>query len=216
VSRGIPAAAALCCALAACAPTGGGGGHHDQRFTGAEKWARIFDDPERDAWQKPDEVIRTLKLPADATVADIGAGTGYFAVRLARAVPKGRVFAVDAEPDMVRYLGERAQREGLANLIPVQAGPDDPKLPALVDVVLVVNTYHHIAGRVEYFRRLRASLKPGGRVAIIDYRPDAPTGPPPAMRISSAVVTDELVRAGYVLVGSHSMLPSQYFLVFAG
>ena len=209
----IRAAAALCLALIACAPTGG---HHDHRFTDAEKWARIFDDPEREAWQKPDEVIRTLRLPADATVADIGAGTGYFAVRLARAVPKGRVFAVDAEPDMVRYLGERAKREGLANLVPVQAGPDDPKLPAPVDVVLLVNTYHHIPARVEYFRRLRASLKQEGRVAIVDYRPDAPMGPPRAARVPSSAVTEELLRAGYVLVGSHSVLPHQYFLVFAG
>ena len=200
-------------ALAACAPAGD---HHGHAFSDAERWARTFDDPEREAWQKPDEVVHTLRLPADATVADIGAGTGYFAVRLARAVPKGRVFAVDAEPDMVRYLGERAKREGLANLVPVQAGPDDPKLPALVDVALLVNTYHHIPARVEYFRRLRASLKPGGRVAIIDYRPDAPMGPPAAMRIPSTVVTEELVRAGYVLVGSHSILPNQYFIVFAG
>jgi SAM-dependent methyltransferase len=212
VSWRIRAAAALCLALTACAPTGG---HHDHRFTDAEKWARIFDDPEREAWQKPDEVIRTLRLPPDATVADVGAGTGYFAVRLARAVPKGRVFAVDAEPDMVRYLGERAKREGLANLVPVQAGPDDPKLPAPVDVVLLVNTYHHIPARVEYFRRLRASLKPGGRVAIIDYRPEAPMGPPPATRVPFGVVAEELGRAGYVLVGSHTLLPYQYFLVFA-
>jgi SAM-dependent methyltransferase len=201
-------------ALAACAPADGDRHHHG--FSDVEKWARIFDDPGREAWQKPDEVVRTLRLPADATVADIGAGTGYFAVRLARAVPKGRVFAVDAEPDMVRYLGERAKREGLANLVPVQAAPDDARLPAAADVVLLVNTYHHIPGRVEYFRRLRASLKPGGRVAIIDYRPDAPTGPPPAMRVASTVVAGDLARAGYVLVGNHAMLPHQYFLVFAG
>lgn len=208
------AIAALCAALAACAPDGGH--HRDHGFAGAERWARIFDDPERQAWQKPDEVIRTLRLPADAAVADLGAGTGYFAVRLARAVPKGRVFAVDAEPDMIRYLGERARRDGLANLEPVQAAPDDARLPAPVDVVLMVNTYHHIPARVEYFRRLRASLRPGGRVAIVDYRPDAPAGPPPALRVPSTVVTAELARAGYVLVGSHAMLPYQYFLVFAG
>lgn len=208
------AIAALGVALAACAADGGH--HRGHGFDGAEHWARIFDDPEREAWQKPDEVIRTLKLSTDATVADVGAGTGYFAVRLARAVPKGRVFAVDAEPDMVRYLGERVRREGLANLVPVQAAPDDARLPAPVDVVLMVNTYHHVPDRVEYFRRLRASLRPGGRVAIVDYRPDAPAGPPPAMRVPSTVVTAELVRAGYVLVGSHAMLPYQYFLVFAG
>ena len=176
------AAAALSLSLAACVPPGGP--HDDHSFGDAEKWARIFDDPERDAWQKPDEVVRTLRPPPDATVADIGAGTGYFAVRLARAVPKGRVFAVDSEPDMVRYLRERAQREGLANVIPVQGTADDPRLPVPVDLVLVVNTYHHIPWRVEYFRWLRYSLRPGARLAIIDYRPDAPTGPPPAMRLA--------------------------------
>jgi len=207
------AIAALCAALVACAPEGGH--HRDHSFAGAERWARIFDDPERDAWQKPDEVIRTLRLAADATVADIGAGTGYFAVRLARAVPKGRVYAVDVEPDMVRYLGERARREGLANLVAVQAVPDDARLPAAIDVVLLVDSYHHIPARVEYFRRLRASLKPGGRVAIVDFRPEAPMGPPPAARVPSATVTEELARAGYVLVGNHSLLPYQYFLVFA-
>jgi len=207
-------AAALCLALAACAATDGG--HQDHGFSDAEKWARIFDDPEREAWQKPDEVVRTLRPPADATVADIGAGTGYFAVRLARAVPKGKVFAVDVAPDMVRYLAERTKREGLANLTPVQATPSNPKLPAPVDIVLLVNTYHHIPWRVEYFRHLRASLKPGGRVAIIDFRPESPIGPPPRDRVSSAVVIEELARAGYVVVGSHSMLPNQYFLVFAG
>jgi SAM-dependent methyltransferase len=213
VFRRIRATAALCAALAACAPMGCG--HHDHSFADAEKWARIFDDPERETWQKPDEVIRTLRLPADATVADIGAGTGYFAVRLARAVPRGRVFAVDAEPDMVRYLGERAKREGVANLVPVQAAPDDPRLPAPVDLVLLVNTYHHIPARVEYFRRLRASLKPGGRVAIIDYRPEAPMGPPPATRVPYGVVADDLMRAGYVVLENYSLLPHQYFLVFA-
>jgi SAM-dependent methyltransferase len=100
--------------------------------------------------------------------------------------------------------------------VAVQAGRDDPKLPGAVDVVLLVNTYHHVPGRVEYFRRLRGSLKPGGRLAIIDYRPEAPMGPPPAMRVASTTVTEELARAGYVLVGSHGMLPHQYFLVFAG
>lgn len=86
---------------------------HRHAFSDAERWARIFEDPARDAWQKPDEVVQALRLAPDAVVADIGAGTGYFAARLARAVPNGRVFAVDIEPDMVRYLTERARREKL-------------------------------------------------------------------------------------------------------
>src|SRR5574341_633558 len=90
--------------------------HAQHRFGGAEKWAQVLDDPARDAWQKPHEVLQALKLAPDASVADIGSGTGYFAVRLAHRVPNGRVYGVDAEPDMVRYLAERAKREGLANL----------------------------------------------------------------------------------------------------
>ena len=187
---------------------------HQHRFSGAEKWAKIFDDPARDAWQKPDEVIRALALDPTARVADIGSGTGYFAVRLARAVPKGRVVGVDAEPDMVRYLAERAKREGLANLTAVRAGKDGPGLKEPVDLVLLVDTYHHVPNRERYFSALKKSLKPGGRLAIIDFKLDAPVGPPPAARISPEQVRKELSRAGYQLVQEHGFLPNQYFLVF--
>ncbi|AKJ08207.1 Methyltransferase type 11 [Archangium gephyra] len=132
------------------------------RFENAEEWAKRFEEPERDAWQKPDEVVKALSLPADAKVADIGAGTGYFAVRLARAVPQGRVYGVDIEPDMVRYMGERAKRENLGNLEAVLGEPGDAKLPEPVDVALVVDTYHHIGDRVVYLKRLGEKLRPGG------------------------------------------------------
>ena len=190
-------------------------GHHEHRFQDAERWTRVFDDPARDAWQKPDEVIRTLALASDALVADIGSGTGYFAVRLARAVPKGHVYGADVEPDMVRYLAERGRREGLATLTSVAATPGDPALPRPVDLALVVNTYHHIAERPAYFDRLRQSLRPGGRVAIIDFLPDAPAGPPRHARIPAAVVKEEMGRAGYGLASEHTFLPHQYFVVFA-
>src|SRR5512140_137700 len=142
---------------------------HDHSFAGAEHWAKVFDDPARDAWQKPHEVVQALQLAPDAAVADIGAGTGYFAVRLAHMTPKGRVYAVDIEPDMVKYLGERAQKSGLSNLTPVLAKPDDPQLPSKVDLALMVDVYHHIGAREAYFRKLATMLKPGGTVAIIDF-----------------------------------------------
>jgi cyclopropane fatty-acyl-phospholipid synthase-like methyltransferase len=189
--------------------------HFHRRFDGAAKWSQVFDDPARDAWQKPAEVIRALALPAQAAVADIGSGTGYFAMRLARAVPGGRVYGADLEPGMVRFLNERARKEGLSNLASHLAGEDDPKLPAPVDLVLVVDTYHHIAGRAEYFGRLKAALKPGGQVAIVDFRLDSPTGPPARHRIASETVREEMARAGYALAASHDFLPNQYFLVFA-
>lgn len=187
---------------------------HEHRFSGAERWARVFDDPARDRWQKPDEVVAALALAPDATVADIGAGTGYFAVRLARAVPKGRVYAVDIEPDMVRYLGERAKRESLPNVRPVLGKPDDPSLPEPVDRVLIVDTYHHISDRVAYFGRLRERLKPGGAVAIVDFTLESPVGPPRSARVAADVVRVEMQRAGYALAAAHDFLPHQYFLVF--
>jgi predicted methyltransferase len=188
---------------------------HRHSFGDAEKWAHVFDDPERDAWQKPHEVIRALALKPDAAVADLGAGTGYFAARLANMLPKGTVYAVDIEPGMVKYLGERAQREKLANLKPVSGTPGDPRLPAKVDLVLLVDVYHHIEARERYFRALAASLKPGGRVAVIDFRLDSPSGPPKSARIAPERVKAELASAGYALAEEHGFLPRQYFLVFS-
>jgi predicted methyltransferase len=187
---------------------------HQHSFGDAEKWAHVFDDPKRDAWQKPHEVIRALELKPDAVIADIGSGTGYFSARLANMVPGGRVYGVDTEPDMVRYLAERAKREGLKNIAPVKGAPDDPRLPEKVDLVLLVDVYHHVEDRGRYFRRLAGSLKPGGRIAVIDFRMDAPNGPPKSARIAPERVKAELKSAGYVLAGEHEFLPNQYFLVF--
>ena len=187
---------------------------HEHSFGGAEKWARIFDDPQRDAWQKPHEVIQALALKPDAVVADIGSGTGYFSVRFAHMVPKGRVYGVDTEPDMVKYLAERAKREGLNNITAVAGTPDDPRLPEKADLILMVDVFHHIENREQYFRKLRDSLKPGGRIAIIDFRMDSPDGPPKSARITPDRVKAELKDAGYALAQEHAFLPNQYFLVF--
>jgi SAM-dependent methyltransferase len=187
---------------------------HEHRFSGAEHWAKVFDDPARDEWQKPHEVIAALSLAPDAAVADIGSGTGYFAVRLAHFVPKGRVYGVDTERDMVAYLRERAKREGLANIVSVAGRPDDARLPAKVDLVLMVDVYHHISDRERYFAKLRGALRPGARLAIIDFRADSPSGPPKKERIPPGQVKAELGRAGYALSKEHDFLPNQFFLVF--
>jgi SAM-dependent methyltransferase len=212
--RAFCATAAACAALLSGPALAQAPSTHEHRFSGAEKWAQVFDDPERDAWQKPHEVLQALKLAPDASVADIGSGTGYFAVRLAHRVPKGRVYGVDAEPDMVRYLTERAKREGLANLTVVAAKPNDPGIPSAVDLVILVDTYHHLPDRERYFRNLQKSLKPGGRLAIIDFTLDSPVGPPKNARIPADTVKKELARAGYALAEEHTFLPHQYFLVF--
>jgi ubiquinone/menaquinone biosynthesis C-methylase UbiE len=150
-------------------------------------------------------------------VADIGAGTGYFAARYARAVgPAGTVFASDIEPNMVVFLRERAQRQELANLVPILASADDPRLPdRLSDLIFICNIWHHISDRVNYARRLKSDLAPDGRVVIVDFLPgDLPVGPPPNEKLSADQVASEFEQAGYRLAGSLDLLPYQYVLIF--
>lgn len=188
---------------------------HHHSFSDAEKWSAVFDDPARDAWQKPHEVIRSLALKPDAAVADLGAGTGYFSLRLAHVVPQGRVYAVDIEPAMVKHLADRARTLGLANVFAIEGAADTANLPAKVDLVLLVDVYHHIDAREAYFARLRASLKPGGRVAVIDFNASSPVGPPRSARISAERVRAEMHKAGYAFERAHDFLPNQYYLVFS-
>ena len=125
-----------------------GGGMH-RRFDNAEQWAKVFDDPARDAWQQPDRVIAALELSPAMTVADIGAGTGYFTMRLAKQVPRGQVIATDIEADMVRYLKERATREGVTNVRAEVTPPADPQLAeGSLDRVLVVDVWHHLGDQI--------------------------------------------------------------------
>ena len=187
--------------------------HMEHHFDPKES-AKSFDDPRRDTWQLPDRVIAALNLKRGQIVADIGAGTGYFSVRLAKSEAAPRVYGADIEPSMVNYLRERAAEEGLNNIIAVQAAADRPNLPEPVDLILIVDTYHHIGEREAYFRRLTKSLKPGGRVAIIDFKPDSPEGPPKEFRFPPEKFKAEMGEAGYKLAAQHDFLPRQQFLIF--
>jgi len=188
--------------------------HMEHRFDNAEQWAKSFDDPARDGWQLPDRVIATLGLKPGQIVADVGAGTGYFSVRLAKSAAAPKVYAADIEPSMVSYLRERAAKEGLKNIVAVQAAAGSPNLPEPVDLVLIVDTYHHIGDRERYFRKLASSLKPGGRVAIIDFKADSPEGPPSEFRFPPEKFESEMAKAGYKLSARHDFLPRQLFMIF--
>lgn len=193
---------------------GGAADHHQHRFDDASAWAKRFDDPARDAWQQPERVVEALALKPGQVVADLGAGTGYFTVRLARAATKPKVYAIDVEAAMVDYLRDRARAAGLTNVIAVKADPERTNLPEPVDVVLIVDTYHHLPQRVAYFKTLRASLKPGARVAIVDFKKGAPTGPPEEFRFTPEQIDAEMAQAGYTLRARHDFLPHQHFLVY--
>lgn len=198
----------------------GGGephGHHGMHdgFKNAEEWAKAFDDPGRDAWQHPDEVVALLEVSAGMTVADVGAGTGYFVGRLVHAAgPGGTVIATDLEPDMIRYLGQRAGHEGWKNVHPLQVTADDPGLgKAAVDRILVVDVWHHLGDRRAYAAKLAAALRPGGRIAVVDFDEHARRGPPPALRLAPAVILDELRSAGLTAALANETLPEQYVVI---
>ncbi len=195
------------------------GGDHatvTHRFDDAEKWAEVFDDPARDAWQKPAELIAALDIEAGSTVSDIGAGTGYFNAHLSRAVgAEGSVIAVDIEETLIAHMTKRAEAEGTANVSTRLGKPDDPGLTAgEVDLILLVDTYHHIEERTAYFTRLRDAVRPGGRLVVVDFKPgDLPVGPPPDHRIPQEKVVSELTAAGWSAGESLEVLPHQFVQV---
>lgn len=191
-------------------------GYRGHRFEDPAAWVERFESAERTAWQKPDEVVASLALPPDAKVADLGAGTGYFAVRFAAVASK--VYAVDIEPGMVEWLAKRAQDGGHANLVAVQGTADDPRLPEPVDVVFMCNVFHHLADPRAYFEVVAASLRPGARVVIVDFRKDNPEdapGPPAEMRMRPQDITAHMQAAGYTLVREDlELLEWQYVLEY--
>ncbi len=178
---------------------------------------RTFDNPERDAWQKPDEVAQALELKNGAVVADIGAGTGYFSRRFAKTVaPDGKVYAVDVARDILEYLKEQAAKQNIHNLEIVVSRQDDPMLPTnSIDLAFFADTTHHIAKRVDYYRKLSQALKEHGRMAIIDYPPNGPNSPHHAEElVPRSQVISEAQEAGFRLVKDFQLLPRQYFLLF--
>lgn len=195
------------------------GGDHatvDHSFEDVDRWTQVFDDPDRKDWQKPAELVGSLDLEPGMVVADIGAGTGYFNRYLADVVGQGgKVIAVDIEQSLVDHMAERAGREETPQVEARLGTPDDPGLkPGEVDFVMMVDTYHHVDDRVAYFTALRDAVKPGGRLAIIDFKPgEIPVGPPEDHRIPQAQVVSELQQAGWHSVGSVEVLPYQFVQV---
>jgi ubiquinone/menaquinone biosynthesis C-methylase UbiE len=180
-------------------------------------YVAMLDDPKRDAYQKPHDVITALELKPGEVIADIGAGSGYFTFRLARHLgDAGRVYAVDVSPDMILHLNRRIRDLKLKNVSTILAAPDDPLLAeASVDRFLICDTWHHIENRARYLALLMKMLKPGGQVIMIDFKKaETPVGPPQEMRIDRDELLGEMEANGFRLATEHTFLPYQYFLVF--
>lgn len=176
-----------------------------------------LEDPARDAYQKPREVIEALRLKQGDVIADIGAGSGYFTLRLAHHVgPTGHVYGVDISPDMIRHLNKRISDARLLNVSTILAMPDDPLLPRPVDRFLVVDVWHHIENQPAYLALMKKMLKPGGQVVMIDFhKKDLPVGPPLDMKIAREDLLRQMQEHGFKPVEEHTFLPYQYFLVFS-
>ena len=176
-----------------------------------------LEDPARDAWQKPHEVIEALGLRDGERVADIGAGSGYFALRFARHVgAAGRVLTVDVSKDMLAHLETRVKAAGLSNVQPILAPPDDPLLPdGSLDRVFFCDVWHHVDDQAGYLEKIKKALRPSGQVVMIDFhKRDLPVGPPVSMKIAREDLVAQMESHGFSLAREHTFLPYQYFLVF--
>jgi len=191
-------------------------GHHmPHKFDDAEKWAKHFEGPERDAWQKPAHVVEKMEITPGMEVADIGAGTGYFLPHLSSAVgPEGAVHALDIEENLVTHMSQKAADQKLDNVHPRRIEPDNPALEeGSIDRILIVNTWHHIGERTEYAAKLKTALSEGGAIYIVDFELDSDKGPPRNHKLSKEAVVRELQEGGFETTIIEEDLEHQYIVV---
>lgn len=177
----------------------------------------LLEAPDRDQWQRPDRIMDALGIADASVVADVGAGSGWFTVRLARRVgPQGVVYAQDVQQEMLNAITRRVQREGLANVRTIRGYGSDPRLPReSLDAVLLVDAYHEIEDRVTMLANIAKALKPQGRLGVVDFKLEGSgPGPDAEERVSPDLVASDAASAGLRLVATETYLPYQYFLIF--
>jgi arsenite methyltransferase len=187
--------------------------HRDSRA-----YIGMLDDSKRDAYQKPHEVLTVLAIEPGEVIADIGAGSGYFTFRLAQHVgDKGKVYAVDISPDMIRHLNRRIRELKAMNVSSILADPDDPLLAEVsVNRFFFANSWHHIENQTKYLSLIKKILKTGGEVIMIDFhKKEIPVGPPMQMKIARDDLVKQMEKNGFRITKEHTFLPYQYFLVFS-
>ncbi len=189
------------------------------RRTHIGRYIEMLERPEREDFQKTEEIMKRLAFKPGEKVADIGAGSGYFTIPIAKAVgPEGVVWAIDIRRELLDYIADRLEEEKLENVRLQLVDPDDPQLPlGKVDTILLIDTWHYIRNP-EYAKKLRPGLAAGGRVVVIDYIPkpweERPWGPPPEQHTTIEEINTHFGEAGLRLAQSYNFLPEQYFLVY--
>jgi ubiquinone/menaquinone biosynthesis C-methylase UbiE len=190
--------------------------HALRPFEDVEKYISFLERPDRAAWQKPDALISALGLSGNETVADVGAGSGYFTFRFARVLPRGRVVATDVEPEMVRHIHHRAMTEGITNVQVVMGDQDDPKVPADAGLVFVCDVLHHVKHRSVWLSNLFREVGDSAKLVIVEFKEgDLPEGPPASMKLPRDEVAKLVSAAGFSAAGENTtLLPYQYVLTF--
>ena len=177
-----------------------------------------LEDPKRDAYQKPHDVLTALDPTPGEIIADIGAGSGYFTFPLARHVgERGKVYAIDVSPDMILHINRRIRDLGVINVVSILADPDDPLLAdQSVNRFFFCDSWHHIENQAKYLALMKRMLKPRGEIVMIDFhKKELPVGPPLRMKIARTDLIKQMESNGFRLTKEHTFLPYQYFLVFA-
>jgi ubiquinone/menaquinone biosynthesis C-methylase UbiE len=189
---------------------------HLRPFEDVEKYIAFLERADRAVWQKPDEVVAALGLKGTETVVDLGAGSGYFTFRLAKALPSGKVVAADTEPEMIRHIHHKAMTEGVRNIEVKLIQQADPAIPAQADMVFVCDVLHHVVDRSAWLGKLGAEMRPGARLVLIEFKEgDLPEGPPESAKITRAHMLELVTKAGFTLTSERAdLLPYQSFLVF--
>jgi len=185
-------------------------------FEDVQKYIAFLERADRAAWQRPDAVVAALGLAGTETVVDLGAGSGYFTFAIARALPQGKVIAVDVEPEMIRHVHHKAMTEGFKNVHATFGEADDPSVPADADVVFMCDVLHHMADRPAWMGKLASEMKPGAKFVVVEFKEgDLPEGPPKAAKIARAEIVALATGTGLQLVDEKAdLLAYQTFLVF--
>lgn len=180
------------------------------------EWLQTLDSQNRVARLKVDEAVARLGLAPGAVVADIGAGSGVFTLPLARAVPQGRVYAVDIDQGLVDHIARKAEEARAANVRPVLGQFTDPRLPAKdVDVAFIFDVLHHIEDRATYLRSLAGYLRPGGRIAVIDFHPElGPHKNDPKLQVTRDQTREWMAAAGLRPLAEHPLYDDKWYVVY--
>ena len=194
----------------------GVGHRHNKPFENTDKYIKFLERKDRIKWQKPDAVIESLNLKGSENIADVGAGSGYFSFRFASVLPQGRIYAIDIEPEIIRYIHHKTVINDIKNIEVILAEPNDPKIPTDSDIVFICDVLHHVENKLLWLKKIYNEVKEGTKLILIEFKEgNLPEGPPEHIKISQNEIISKAMSAGFTRISiDNKLLPYQTILVF--